>query len=179
MAVHVSPRFPVPVFFPFCLRNCGKWLSTLPSLLDEAAIATCMVYVDLNPIRAGVAATPEESNFTSIQERIRDWQKEKTNTPSNSEEIPQDIQSFSVGKEIQQHQDSTAIFETKERPSSINDSIDHSAASLDWLCPIQSDANRRGILQMTAIEYFDLVDKTGRMTRTDKRGAIDADLQNS
>ena len=29
---------------------------------------------------------------------------------------------------------------------------------------------------MTAVEYFDLVDKSGRMTRSDKRGAIDADL---
>jgi hypothetical protein len=45
-----------------------------------------------------------------------------------------------------------------------------------WLCPIQTDCERRGILQMTAAEYFDLVDKSGRMIRSDKRGAMDADL---
>lgn len=35
------------------------------------AILACSVYVDLNPVRAGIAATPEASDFTSIQDRIR------------------------------------------------------------------------------------------------------------
>ena len=40
------------------------------ALLDEASLAACMAYVDLNPVRACLADTPEESNHTSIQKRI-------------------------------------------------------------------------------------------------------------
>ncbi|MDK1286829.1 transposase [Pseudoalteromonas umbrosa] len=61
--------------------NCtGKyWEGRYKSqaLLDETALLSCMAYVDLNPIRANVASRLEDSDFTSIQERIQHFQNTK------------------------------------------------------------------------------------------------------
>ncbi len=41
------------------------------ALLDEAALLSCMAYVDLNPVRAGIRESLDKSEFTSIQAHIR------------------------------------------------------------------------------------------------------------
>lgn len=39
------------------------------ALLDEQALLSCMAYVDLNPVRVGMATTPESADYTSLQQR--------------------------------------------------------------------------------------------------------------
>lgn len=46
------------------------------ALLDEQALLAAMAYVDLNPVRAGLAEMPETSNYISIQERVGGLPKE-------------------------------------------------------------------------------------------------------
>ncbi len=41
------------------------------ALLDDPAVLGCMVYVDLNPVRAGLVATPEAGLHTSVRRRAR------------------------------------------------------------------------------------------------------------
>lgn len=134
-------------------------------LLDTAAIAACMAYVDLNAIRAGIAPTPEASDFTSIQERILAWQRE--NSSPVSAQTSQDIHSI-------ENTSMSPLGNSIPAPASA--ATDVPVPSPSWLCPIQSDSHRRGILNMTEAEYLDLVDRSGRILRAGKRGAIDPEL---
>ena len=55
-----------------------------------------MAYIDLNPARAAMAETPETSDNTSVQLRIKHWRDEskkyRTTTEQNEDLNDQDLQ---------------------------------------------------------------------------------------
>ncbi len=144
------------------------------ALLDEAAVLACNIYVELNPIRAGVSDRPESSEYTSAFERI------------HAAGARRSLKRSSAGR---------------KRPS--GGKRRHTATGPDadgWLCPIaaekadrkaQDGKKKRGrrargssarrasgdsFLSMSLDDYLRLLDWTGRQVRREKRGAIPAEL---
>ncbi|TQE98280.1 MAG: transposase [Spiribacter salinus] len=119
------------------------------ALLDEAALLTCMSYVDLNPMRAAVAETPEDSDHTAIQARIRDWAQAPgaASTPDTGDKAPTEA----------------AEGETSEVPPDL----------LPFRGPERDGAPDH--LPFAFADYLELVDWVGRAVRDGKRGAIAAD----
>src|SRR6185503_2435130 len=123
-------------------------------LLDEMAIAACMAYIDLNPIRAGIATTPETSDFTSVQARIEDrYFSVKVSSPdaidARTEHGPKAGWLSPIALE-------TPRQKVREKPN-------------------HRRATNKGCLPMTLDTYLKLVDWTGRQIRRDKPGQIPAD----
>ena len=100
------------------------------ALLDEAALLSCMAYIDLNPMRAGVCEALEESEFTSIQARIRRAASE--NGEVTESPTPR-LMPFGAG---------------------------------------MNDGQGPASLPYDLRNYIELVDWTGRIARTDKKGFI-------
>ncbi len=58
------------------------------ALLDARALLACMLYIDLNPVRAGLANSLSSSEYTSIRERLQNQQGNKHKNLAWHQDIP-------------------------------------------------------------------------------------------
>ncbi|KZN68258.1 hypothetical protein N473_07480 [Pseudoalteromonas luteoviolacea CPMOR-1] len=110
------------------------------ALLDENALLNCMAYVDLNPIRANMANKLEDSDFTSIQERLKQFQSAKSKESKQNEKVQDSVQPIALQP-----------FGTREQAHT---------------------------LPFSLLDYFDLVDWTGRHVHPEKKGYIPKNTPN-
>lgn len=111
-------------------------------LADEGAILACMVYVDLNPVRAGIGEKPEDCRFTSIYNRIVARQSRER-----------------IQEQEKVQRNDAQLVEKLKRERKI-------AASDQWLCPLNEVCTGRNVpLGLGFENYVELVDFTGRGIR--------------
>jgi len=122
-------------------------------ILDEASLLACAAYVDLNPVRAAMAKTPEESDFTGAKDRIDDLSERESKSTD------------------------THAWERSRRrnksgwlsPLEINERTDPVGTDAS---PVARRASLKGFLSMSLADYLELLDWTGRQLKQKKRGAI-------
>ncbi len=129
------------------------------ALLDETALLTCMMYVDLNPIRAGIHTTPELSEHTSIQERLKRYKSSHDSGYYSDNQGPKKPTIKAAEK---------SFFPIIE------------GFPFKQLLPFSGNRSQQeNILPGIDFEqqdYFTLLDWTGRSVRQDKRGAIPSNI---
>ncbi len=129
------------------------------ALIDKSALLACMVYVDLNPIRAKLAETPEESEFTSIWERIQTDQVRKKKQPIDEAKNKKTGSSIPSGGSTLNEKNGylTGLMEFQK-----NHLLDQKKDA-----PLSKES-----LPIGFNDYLELLDSTGRAVRCGKKGTI-------
>jgi REP element-mobilizing transposase RayT len=115
------------------------------AILDEESLLATCAYIDLNPVAAGIAKSPETSKHTSVKERV-DHVKARART-----------------------EDLKAARKGSVAGSKASAGLEKS----HWLCPIEDrrrlDSTREGMLEVFSPgSYLLLVDYSGRLFRAGK-----------
>jgi hypothetical protein len=115
------------------------------AVLDEEALLAVSAYIDLNPVAAGIAITPESSEYTSVKVRV----------------------------DHVQQQGRIADLQAAKKGSVAGSRASKKLEEGLWLIPIedrrQLDSNREGMLAgFTLGHYLMLVEYTGRLLRDGK-----------
>ncbi len=122
-------------------------------LLDESALLACAAYVDLNPIRAAMAETPETSDYTGAKDRIDDLARRDSNSRSTH------------AWERSRRRDRSGWLS----PIEIDERHDEPGPDAN---PTSRRASQKGFLSLSLADYLQLLDWTGRELRDGKRGSI-------
>jgi hypothetical protein len=116
-------------------------------LLDNEAILACSVYVDLNPIRASIAESIENSRFTSGKLRF--------DAAKANEKATGKADSFLAPIQIAESEDCNSDKTSKSRKRCSN----------------------KGFLPISSLDYLQLLDLTARLQRSDKSGFSPSGLE--
>lgn len=122
------------------------------AILDEEALLATCAYIDLNPLAAGIAATPEGSRHTSVRQRVQHARESGKLDSLKAAARSSIAGSRAAGKLEESH----------------------------WLCPLEDrrrkDARREGMLENFSLgSYLLLVDYTSRLCRAGK-ARVSADV---
>lgn len=120
-------------------------------LMDEGAMLACMAYVDLNPVRAKMADTLEDSEFTSVYDRLVSARAQERRERLGTVENPTQAQKREISRE-----------EARKTQA-------------DWLLDFGSPGSP--FFGVDEEYYLSLVEWTGRHLREDKPGYLPADLR--
>lgn len=149
------------------------------ALLDETALLSCMAYVDLNPVRAGMADDLVTSDFTSIQQRLYDYsnnQPKKTHSTTLDHNLPaaSDQSNGMSVKSKDQAQVKALLDKRIDGQYKLKTDLHFDNLPEAPLKPFDGSSHTsiNMALPFTLEDYFALVDDTGRCLRDDKRGAI-------
>ena len=137
------------------------------ALLDEQAILTAMTYVDLNPIRAAMAETPEESEHTSVAERVDEMKPGCRKKHSRNKSASNPSSPPAASKRGEQKGASPIVPLLPLRHES------HLAKlSPQPLMPFDATGRLRAAIPFSLEDYLELVEATGRCQHPDKRGKM-------
>jgi hypothetical protein len=110
-------------------------------LLDDEAVLACSAYVDLNPIRAGIATSIKTSDFTSAQLR---FESARTTDPTD----PTSPDAFLSPIKLDDSKRGVGPKPSKSRRR----------------------CSDKGVLPLSSMDYLQLLDLTARMHKSDKVG---------
>ncbi|GAA5505647.1 hypothetical protein [Novipirellula caenicola] len=121
-------------------------------IADEASLLACAAYVDLNPIRAAMAETLEQSDHTSVQRRIQAITAAKDASCNGENPIPK-LPADAIDGFL-------SPLSIDERFDPIGPCVSQSATR----------CSNKGFLSVSTADYLEMLDWTARQVRPGKRG---------